>query len=566
MISTLYGFNYTGVTALKNDSLFTWLFSLLILISQCCLMSVAHAQTARVAQVVSTQGTVTAINAQQAVRTLQRRTTLYQGDTVVTGKSAHATLRFSDDSEISLQPQTRYRIDEYHYDKANARKDIDNTSLLVGGMRVITGALSKRSPNNYAVTTPVAVIGVRGTIYTAMLIPKGNCRGLNCDFTLVGHRLRGTVTMTANGKTAILNASTPYAMVDGRNATPVSSKSAPKTRALLVAAPATSLGAANLAGAGTVGGGATGAGIAALGVDATGAGVTLGGNYLYAQQGSADSIFGATYPTPGTFFKAPEDNGSAFNLFSAYSFGSSYVLGNWQRDHDDGRFRTLDGMTINTRLDDPVIENTGVQFSDFDQVSLELGTAVVNNNTTRVDVQVGPQFLDITHHLNTNAAFCGSAARTNLGAGFYISPLCFAEAANNKSEFEGGGLRANVIITRHLDEHFDIFAGIGVGAVFGKLKTTLLSIVPVDYVTTATTEGRETTVPTVNAELGVGYTFQMLTINTGIRSDIAFDAVQMFRTFEPDSALELSNFTQASVFAGASLQLNPALGVIRNLI
>ena len=547
MISTFYGFNYTGVSALKNDSLFAWLFSLLILISQCCLISVAHAQSTRVAQVVSTQGPVTAINAQQVERTLQRRSTLNQGDTVITGKSARATIRFSDDSEISLQPQTRYRIDQYHYNKGQASKDVHKTSLLVGSMRAITGALSKRSPKNYAVTTPVAVIGVRGTSFTAKLIPKGNCQGSNCDYTLVVHRLSGIVTVTANGKTVTLDAKTPYAVVDGRNSTPVASSSAPKLGELPATPPMVTTPAITpVAGPQAV-----------IPTTSSAKGMFIGADYMYAQQGSADSIFGATSPAPGTLFKAHEENGHAFNVFAGYDFGGYYLVANWQRDHDDGKSRTLDGTTINTRLTLDVTDNTGLQFSDFDQVGAMLGHTVFMGNYIQVAVEAGPQYLSITHHLYTE--------------GFVVG---LPNIADNKSEFEGGGAEADVLLTYHLCDHFSLFGSAGTGAVFGKLKTTtFVSLAPVAALilppagdSTSTLQGKETVVPTFDAIFGGAYTYQMITVDAGVRANVAMNAVQLKKTINLESPVELSNFTQASIFAGVAIQLTPALNAVSNLI
>ena len=82
------------------------------------------------------------------------------GDTIVTGLDGRAQIRFSDGSLVSLQPRSEFRIDDYQFDMAQQRGFF---SLLRGALRTISGAVGKRDPADYRMTTPTATIGIRGT-------------------------------------------------------------------------------------------------------------------------------------------------------------------------------------------------------------------------------------------------------------------------------------------------------------------------------------------------------------------------------------------------------------------
>ena len=82
------------------------------------------------------------------------------GDTIVTGTDGRAQIRFSDGSLVSLQPRSEFRIDDYRFDMAQQRGFF---SLVRGALRTISGAVGKRDPADYRMTTPTATIGIRGT-------------------------------------------------------------------------------------------------------------------------------------------------------------------------------------------------------------------------------------------------------------------------------------------------------------------------------------------------------------------------------------------------------------------
>jgi hypothetical protein len=89
------------------------------------------------------------------------------GDTIVVGPRSNAQVRMTDESIISLRPGTVLRIDEYRYGAQSAGEERSFFSLLKGGLRTVTGAIGRlHSRDRYAVKTPTATVGIRGTHYT----------------------------------------------------------------------------------------------------------------------------------------------------------------------------------------------------------------------------------------------------------------------------------------------------------------------------------------------------------------------------------------------------------------
>lgn len=140
----------------------------------CCIYTLvltavcANAHAASAARVEFVAGRALAVDANGKERELARGSEVTQGDTVDT-KDARVQLRFSDGAFVSLQPQTRFRIDQYRYEGRADGNERGIFSLLQGGLRTITGLVGRTNKRNYQVNTSVATIGIRGTEYTAYI-------------------------------------------------------------------------------------------------------------------------------------------------------------------------------------------------------------------------------------------------------------------------------------------------------------------------------------------------------------------------------------------------------------
>jgi len=91
-------------------------------------------------------------------------TEVENGDVILTGAAGRAQIRFSDGGLVALYPDSQFTVTRYA-DAGNPAQDHFAVNLLRGGMRAITGLIGKRDPRNYKVTTPTAVVGIRGSAF-----------------------------------------------------------------------------------------------------------------------------------------------------------------------------------------------------------------------------------------------------------------------------------------------------------------------------------------------------------------------------------------------------------------
>lgn len=160
----------------------------------------AHAEArTRAGVVVLANGAVHA-QADGDRRALQRRSKIFEGDTVVTGSGAKAQIRLKDKGLVSLKSSTRFAIERYRTEEADG-EDSAAMKLLKGAMRTVTGSVGRESKENYEMDTPVASIGIRGTDYSLRHCP-GTCRtvgGGEVDSGSYGSVHEGAVQVSNEG-------------------------------------------------------------------------------------------------------------------------------------------------------------------------------------------------------------------------------------------------------------------------------------------------------------------------------------------------------------------------------
>lgn len=91
---------------------------------------------------------------------------VYQNDRISTGANSVAQLMFTDQTTLSVGPRSQVTLDRYVYDPNQGAGNVA-VSFATGAMRFITGS---QAPQNYQVHTPVATIGVRGTIVDLLML------------------------------------------------------------------------------------------------------------------------------------------------------------------------------------------------------------------------------------------------------------------------------------------------------------------------------------------------------------------------------------------------------------
>ena len=138
------------------------------------------------------------------VKTLGINSIVELGDTLITEKKTYARIKFPDNSEVTLRPQSQFKIDQYFFDQASPKDDKAAFSIIKGGLRAVTGQIGKRfHGDNYRMTTPVAVVGIRGTIFEIRL-SEGDSAGINKGLYLFVPE--GNITVSNSAGTQSVNA------------------------------------------------------------------------------------------------------------------------------------------------------------------------------------------------------------------------------------------------------------------------------------------------------------------------------------------------------------------------
>ena len=178
-----------------------------VLALSCLSFSVGAWAATAAAQVDFAVGPVSAVSASGAVRALVKGEQVASGETVRTGSSARAQLRFNDGAMVSLQPNTDFRLDDYQFSGKGDGQERGFFSLLRGGLRTITGLVGRVNKDNYKITTSVATIGIRGTEYTLTYI----------DSETIAVATGEGVVQVCNGSGCVLLSSGDSVVVRGAN-------------------------------------------------------------------------------------------------------------------------------------------------------------------------------------------------------------------------------------------------------------------------------------------------------------------------------------------------------------
>jgi hypothetical protein len=142
--------------------------------------SIAHAADSVGSILFAVRG-VEIVRVDGSVENGAKGTELYQGDKVVTGEKGRAQIQFVDGARTALRPSTELVIETYAPTTANNDASLvvggggsAVLGLLKGGMRAVSGSITKDNPDAMSVKTPVATMGIRGTDFTAVLLPGRN--------------------------------------------------------------------------------------------------------------------------------------------------------------------------------------------------------------------------------------------------------------------------------------------------------------------------------------------------------------------------------------------------------
>jgi hypothetical protein len=126
-----------------------------------------------VGEVAYSRGVLTGQIDGQPPRLIARGVALHNGETLNTGSKGFAIIELEDGTRMTLRPNTTFKIEEVSQERGSENALM---SLIRGGLRAITGAISKRNPDAFRINTSVATIGIRGTEFDARLCATTECQ------------------------------------------------------------------------------------------------------------------------------------------------------------------------------------------------------------------------------------------------------------------------------------------------------------------------------------------------------------------------------------------------------
>lgn len=125
-----------------------------------------------IGKVAAVEGVLKAEGSDRNQRILSKGSDVFLGDTLITEATAKGQIEFTDGTLVLLIPDSRYSVDSYtksHLLEQNRYA----AKLYEGGVRILTGLIAKKNPENFELSTPNATIGVRGTLLEARMF-EGN--------------------------------------------------------------------------------------------------------------------------------------------------------------------------------------------------------------------------------------------------------------------------------------------------------------------------------------------------------------------------------------------------------
>ena len=126
-------------------------------------------------RVMYLRGSVTATDGTTGIpRILRADSRVRLGEIVETGPKSVVQIVFPDRSMLHVKSDSKIKVEEYNFTKAKPEDDGIVVNIFKGGMRSLTGLVGKRNPEQVRYKTPVATIGIRGTIFEIRQIKNGS--------------------------------------------------------------------------------------------------------------------------------------------------------------------------------------------------------------------------------------------------------------------------------------------------------------------------------------------------------------------------------------------------------
>ncbi len=178
-----------------------------VLAASASFTSLAAVEAGEVGEVIFSRGVLTGQIDGEQPRLIGKGVNLHNRETLNTGSRGFALIKLDDGTRMTLRPNTTFKIEDLNLDSGSENVLL---SLFRGGLRAITGIISKSSPNAFRINTSVATIGIRGTEFDMRICENTECddeekaigKPAQRDSRVVGRiaLLKGKASATEDGK------------------------------------------------------------------------------------------------------------------------------------------------------------------------------------------------------------------------------------------------------------------------------------------------------------------------------------------------------------------------------
>ncbi len=141
-------------------------------LAQSQLAQASGAAAVRIGHAESLNGSVFVVHADGEREKLSIGEAVFANDTIETGPDGDVAIVFEDESIISIGPDADMVIDDMVYDPEGPSGNLA-LNITEGVFSFVSGTLAKSDPEATMITTPVGVIGIRGTQVVGHARPEG---------------------------------------------------------------------------------------------------------------------------------------------------------------------------------------------------------------------------------------------------------------------------------------------------------------------------------------------------------------------------------------------------------
>lgn len=124
----------------------------------------AFSQDEYIATVIAIRGSATASSVNGDIRNLEKNSKIFLTDHIQTNDKTKIKIRFLDQTIVNLGQNASLNIAQFEWNQENQKGSLQ-MDVQEGAFRILGGFITKKSPENFSMNSPVATIGIRGSSF-----------------------------------------------------------------------------------------------------------------------------------------------------------------------------------------------------------------------------------------------------------------------------------------------------------------------------------------------------------------------------------------------------------------